>query len=391
MQRTAELRNLVLNRLVRMMAIIGAIAYVPSLYASLRSGMWLLAAADSLSFAVFVAAAASRRVGPKIKLAIVICGSLAISGLVLFSTGSEGAGYIWLIASILIASLLGSRLVLGLTAACAILILGGYMALVALGKSPFDDNLLMVSVIAANLFLICAIIARLARTLIDGLEEAYAEKARLMAKLGEELAATKAADEALHEEMGEKERLLKELDHRVRNNMQIVLSLLDIENSSGTGDPVAETRRRIRVLARANDIALTNRAAANARSLAAAALSGYRLSGGESAFAIEDFSLGLDIERISSVTIALAETGEALARLGLPVAVSLEGGEGEESLVFRWNSARAVTARAVSARELCERLNANSLVGALASPDAVSAVEPESGGEASLSLRLAYL
>jgi hypothetical protein len=180
----------------------------------------------------------------------------------------------------------------------------------------------------------------------------------------------------------------------VRNNMQIVLSLLDIEGPRGTEASIGNMRRRVRILARANDIAISSPAAeVELRRLVGAALSGYRLPGGESTFAPSEFSMVLDIERISSVAIALAEIGETLASIGLPVAVGLEGARGEESLVFRWKepSARAETADAEKARMLAERLTASRVVGSIASPNAISVGEAQAEGEASISVRLAFL
>jgi hypothetical protein len=388
MDRTIELRKLALNRLVRMLAVVGAVAYIPSLYACIMTRMWLVAAADSLSFALFIFASVSRRFGYRAKLILAIGGSLAIAGFVLFSTGSEGAGYIWLICSILIATLLGKRPAVVSTIAGSGIILGGYIVIVALGLSPFGDNLLTVLVIAANLVLICALAAILAKTLIEGLEEANAEEKRLARRLSEELESTKAADGALHAEMEAKEQLLRELNHRVRNNLQVVQSLLDIESLHGDEGALVRMSRRVRVLALANDLILSDPEAptVDLRGLVTATLSIYRWPDGESLFSIGSFSMGIGLDRITGFAIALAEIGETVGSLGAAVAVGLEGPEGAKELTFRWK-AESIDA----AGTLVERLRADYILGSLSLPGALSFGPGGTDKEASLSIRVSGL
>jgi hypothetical protein len=388
MDRTASLRKLVLDRLVLIMAILGAIAYIPSIYACITARMWALAAIDSLSFALFIFSAASGRFGYKVKLILIIGSSLAIAGFVLFSTGSEGAGYIWLIGAVFIASLLGDRASIGVTVAVSSAILGGYIAIVALGRSPFGDKLLTVLVIAANLVLICVIAAISTRTIIEGLGEATAEEERLSRRLAEELESARASDAALHAEMKAKEQLLRELNHRVRNNLQVMGSLLDVESLHGDGDALARMSRRVRVLAIANDIILSDPEAVSVdlRGILTTTLSTYRGADGVSLFSIALFSRSLGLDGVTDFAITLAEIGEAVAAVGVPVSVSFDEAEGSQKLVFKWDTRSAGPSEA-----LAGRLSGDYILQNLSMPRLATFGSGEAGGEASFSIRLAAL
>jgi two-component sensor histidine kinase len=60
-------------------------------------------------------------------------------------------------------------------------------------------------------------------------------------------------DDALRTSLGEKEVLLKEVHHRVKNNLQIIASLLDLQANSitdrGTAEMLRESRNRVRSMA----------------------------------------------------------------------------------------------------------------------------------------------
>ena len=84
----------------------------------------------------------------------------------------------------------------------------------------------------------------------DQLEERVVART---ADLEREVAERLAAEEALKVSLGEKELLLKEIHHRVKNNMQVVSSLLDLQ-ANQLDDPVAldmfrDGQNRVRTMA----------------------------------------------------------------------------------------------------------------------------------------------
>jgi Signal transduction histidine kinase len=339
MDRTELLRERILDRLVKAMAILGVIAYVPSMYASILTRMWALAAADTVSLAVFIGVAISKRVGNAVKLALLVGISLLIAGIVLFMTGASGAGYIWLVCSVFIPTLLARRTTMALAVSASAAIYVAYTILVATGHGPSGEPLLLTLIIGANLLLICSILGIASRALVEGLEGAAAEEKRLSERLASELEAERAADEALKAEIETKERLLKELHHRVNNNMQVVLSLLDIEEARGEAGSLSRATRRARAISFVNEFALSEPeldAVDLYRVVAACAAACGKHRGGESLFTIDRFSYRLQLDGATGAAIALSEIMAGIASLGAQARASLEGEGESRRLVFSW-------------------------------------------------------
>jgi hypothetical protein len=95
------------------------------------------------------------------------------------------------------------------------------------------------------------------------LTHSLSELASLNEKSIAELGETKRVRDELEKALGVKEALLQELHHRVNNNMQMILSLLDLEKECGSGEALT-IRRRIRILSAANEIVLNDDNAAGA-------------------------------------------------------------------------------------------------------------------------------
>jgi hypothetical protein len=379
-------RERILDRLLRTVALLGAIAYVPSVYASVAYGLWFVAAVDSAAFALIVAAAVFRRLGYRLRLAVLIGACLAIAGAVLYSTGPYGAGYIWLLCAIFLASLLERRRLFPFTTAAAIAILGGYALLIALGAAPAGQPLVSLAVISANLIVVGALLAAAARSLISGLEGAHAEELRLNARVGRELEAARAAEASLIAQAELKEKLLKELHHRVHNSMQVILSLLDIESANRDEGSLERITRRVRALSLADDLFLSHPEdeSAELRELVAGAIVAHRASSeAELPFSTGSFSYDIPAAGIGALSIAIAEIIAALAELALPVAVELSGPEGARRLAFRWAGSDAATGEAIAAR-----LRDDPLVAGIAPPGGLAFEPRDAEGKAAISLDL---
>jgi len=239
----------------------------------------------------------------------------------------------------------------------------------------------------ANLILVCSFLAIGSKSLIKGLEEAHAEESRLTARVGAELEAARAAEAALHAEMEAKEKLLRELHHRVHNNMQIVLSLLDIEEARRDDGSIERMTRRVRALSLANDLVLSSEDAKTVQlhHLVAGSIVAHRAFGDEQRLlASGGFATELPIEYVAGLAIALAEVLAALDGIGSPVAVGLERGrKGADRLTFRWPPAADG-----KDGELAARLCADPVVASLAAPGGLSFDSGGGEGRATLSLAL---
>jgi two-component sensor histidine kinase len=79
------------------------------------------------------------------------------------------------------------------------------------------------------------------------------ENARLYATVQQQLAAQRRAEERLLDSLHEKEVLLKEIHHRVKNNLQVIYSLLSLQaqyaHDLGTLEVLRDSQNRIRSMA----------------------------------------------------------------------------------------------------------------------------------------------
>jgi hypothetical protein len=384
----------ILDRLVRAVAIAGIVAYVPSIYACFEARLWALAFVDSAALAAFIAASRSRRMGHSSKLALLVGASLAIAAAVLYATGPFGAGYVWLLCALFSAALLGSTRILVATTALAISVLGAYGLLIGLGRAPHGQPLLTILVVAANLAVAGALVSLTARRLVRGLGVALEDEKLLAARLQEELETARAADLALRAEIEAKEALLKELNHRVRNNIQVVTSLIRLdaprrdEGQRGAPEACREEaargmERRLRALAVANELFLADPQAASVelRALAAGAAESIRSSRHDGLrLEVVPFSYPIPAEYAAGLSIVVTEIAEALADEDRATRIILDEDRG--ALRFEWEGGASREEGALG-----EALAARPVVAALA-PRGLYFEPGAEGGRPGLVLRL---
>ena len=376
-------RAAILDRTLRALALIGAVAYIPSLYACVQARLWYLAAADSAAFAAFVAVALLRGPSYRVKLLSLIALSLLIGAAVLYATGPYGAGYVWILYAILEAVLLGSKPMVRATAVASAAVLGAYALLVGLGKAPIGQPPLTVLVVAANLGLVAATFGAAANGLFEGLRRALAEKELLSHRLRDELFVERAAERSLRVEIEAKEALLRELNHRVRNNLQVVESLLRIEAAAGSGGPAAiasaRMSRRVEALSLVNESFLQSSPASGKVELSdiVKALVESRRSAPDELPppAPTAFSREVTAEEGTSLAIATVELLDALAARGRAPRIGLVRYRGADALAFSWDALDETEGD----RELGAALAAAPAIGGLA--PAGAAFEPAGAGE----------
>lgn len=225
------------------MAGTGFLALVPSLWACVVTGLWALFVFDCLIYAWILAVAFLPSVSYTVKLVSLIAVGLGLGGAVMAFAGADGAGYLWLVFAVLVAALLGRRVLTLATFAASLAIILLYALASALGRAPKPQLPSAVLVIAANLVIIFAVLVYVIRRLLRGLELSLAE--------------SQEATKTLEMELRKNEGLLRELNHRVRNNMQLSLSLVGIEAASGQGsreEGLGTVERRLRALAITNEL-----------------------------------------------------------------------------------------------------------------------------------------
>lgn len=255
MENSAATRDEILTGLLRSIATTGLIAYIPSLLASIAAKYWIIAVVDTVVYLLLVYLSFSPRTLFRHRLSLVVGLSLFLGTFILFMTGPDGAGYVWLILSVVISALFGQRRAIIVSFACSGLIMGAYGLGSALGLLPHPQPPLVILVISANIALVCFILTFVITRLFKRLMLSLEEQSQLARRLEEELGKTREAKEELANSLVAKEALLKELDHRVRNNMQLVLSLLNLDGASDAS--VRAATRRVKALSVVNDLFLS--------------------------------------------------------------------------------------------------------------------------------------
>lgn len=331
-----DLRSFILDRLLRLAALGGAVAYVPSLVASLLSRLWGIAILDTLAFLLLIVAALWKGLGDGRRLAFLTGTILAISGAVLFATGPYGAGYVYLICAVFLSALFGGRALVVSTTVLSVAILVVYAILIATGRAPVPQPLGSLGVIAANLALVCAIFILATRSLVRGLEKAYVEEERLTRKVTEELEALRAAEGRLKAEAARREALLREVEHRVHNNLQLMSSLVSLETRTRDPDALQRISRRIQALSFANDAILADPGRGSVdfhRLVADMAMAIVSAQGGRDWISVSPFEARITDDEAPAVAIALLEIIERLQGCGHRISIGAETGSGGLSLV----------------------------------------------------------
>ncbi len=248
---TREHIDHVLARFFGYFAVFGFIAYVPSMWGAVSAQLWSVAVVDTVAYAIVVYAAMSRRLPSRMKLGILIVVSLGVGTTVLVGTGMSGAGYIWLMAAVIFSAVMGSVkvIVVSVTAVCGVL--GAYVMLAAFGVLAIDSPIVAVGIIASNLVLVSIAVSYVIHSLLWRLGRLADAQVRLSqhlkAELDDNIAVRRSLDTTLHA----KRNLLRELDHRVRNNLQTVLSLVNMVPNDTPG--IRELKARVLAISAVHD------------------------------------------------------------------------------------------------------------------------------------------
>ena len=283
-------KELLFNKLLKAIVILGAIAYVPSMLACIIERLYLLAAVNTLAYGLLLFVLLQKRIRYYDRLGITVLTTLGIGAAVLLETGTDGAGHIWLLCAVFIAALFGRKGII----VTAIVLTQGTMLLYALlastGVLRHQPSMVSVAAISANLLLISIVLSLVTNSLLK----------------------------ALKEEIESQERILRLLHHRVKNNLQVVESLISLEQKENDRSPALS--RRIRAVSAANDLLLSDHELefVELREL-------LRVLFSPRSIKIEgEASLSLPAEQLTEIAVGLSDLMEILLEAG-PLTVSIGG------------------------------------------------------------------
>lgn len=207
---------------------LGAIAYIPSLIACIKGDLYLLAVIDTLGYALMAGVMIFPRSNYQVRLTVIVLTALILGGAVLFTTGSDGAGHLWLITGVVISALFGKVGIIVVSVILAQLTMLLYGILVVLGWIPSDMSMISLFAVFSNMLLISIALSLIIHHLLA----------------------------ALNRELEAKDKILDLLHHRVNNNLQTIGSLVALETeTTGSNDRIA---RRVEAISRANELLLAD-------------------------------------------------------------------------------------------------------------------------------------
>ncbi|MGO9410199.1 MAG: sensor histidine kinase [Spirochaetia bacterium] len=218
-----DLRERMLTRLLQVVAIVGIIAYLPSAYLSIKQHVWLVLAVDTAAFLYAICLAIFKQLPFRLRLLSLIFIAYVLGVVLIIFTGPFGAGHLFIFAFVFLVSLFGGIREIVLANALAILTHVGFTAASALHLVPWPQGPESVVVISANFILVSLILSYSANYLLRGYASSASEEKRLR--------------EAL-------EMMLREIEHRVKNNLQVISSLVSLRG--GPGDDPARALQDIK-------------------------------------------------------------------------------------------------------------------------------------------------
>lgn len=220
-------RDRIIDVIYRTVALLGGIAYLPSVYLSLVERIWWLVIFDTVGYAWFIWAAFSKRITFVVRAAILL-GFIYILGLALLvQLGPFAAGPIWLFAFPVMTSLLfGLRPAVGALALNATTVIVFGVALMAewvtLQSLPHN----MVNkwwVISANFLLLDTVVTLSIAVLLRGLKSLLKQQQETRRSLEEKHHELQSANENLRTEFSERRRAEAE----IKRSHEILVTVLD--------------------------------------------------------------------------------------------------------------------------------------------------------------------
>jgi two-component sensor histidine kinase len=248
------------DALLKILVIVGFVALVPSLYLSIVEKVWIIAVIDTMCYFYIVFISLAKWVSMSVKILSLSALSYVLGVLLLVFTGPFGAGIVYLFAFIFISALFYTpRVTLGANL-LVVFTFVGFGLLNQLDVLQWRQSLESVLVIMVNFVLVALILSFGISLLIKNLNNQISNQARLQKQLQDEVAQKQAQTLRAEQALATQIHLVKELHHRVKNNLQLISSLINLHlhRQSGAGDRLEGLKERVLAISRVHWLLYTD-------------------------------------------------------------------------------------------------------------------------------------
>ncbi|WP_246048815.1 sensor histidine kinase [Leptospira sarikeiensis] len=264
-------RELILTSIIFSIALLGSIAYVPSVYLAWTEGKTEVLWIDSFGLGLIYLLLLAKTFPFSLKAALVLTMNFSLGFSLLLFIGPEGGGLLWLFPFPVIAGVLFGLTpsLLGLLAnAIAVFVVARLQMYMNLQWHMLPERMYVVGLnfIIANT-IVCVPLTILMRGLQESVQRRHEYLTSLRLRkahiykskrtLEKEISRRIEIERTLEENLREKEVLLHEIHHRVKNNLQIVSGMLNLQNmyssESGTSEILSKAQSRITAMAMIHD------------------------------------------------------------------------------------------------------------------------------------------
>lgn len=239
----------ILTSLIRWFSVFGLIALVPSMIAAYVNSLWVVLVVNAAVYLLLLILALTEAFSHKTRAALVIAGTATVGVVVLFYTGQEGAGFMWLMASVIFTAGFASSRTTYLTVTLLVILTIGYAIAVTTGLVESDLSGPIVIVIGANVLVVVTASTHVVTQLVSRLRRLTSHQTRLLGQLSDELQQNMEIQRSLRRTLEDKRAGLHELDHRVRNNIQVMMSLVSIGEHDTSDAAFRKLRLRMEPMA----------------------------------------------------------------------------------------------------------------------------------------------
>ena len=234
-------RERILRSLLAAGVFLATFAMIPVFFLALGHGDWPILLQDLLVYLAALALLLVPGLAYTVRALAFLLLMYALGLGIFFTTDfASGGGLVWLFSfAVLAGVLLGIRASLAALAinALTLLVVGWLIATGHIHTGhPWLSSTVRIVTTGANFLLLNAIVTLSGAFMVRSLEATLAQKGETAERLAgersrlvDEVGRRYRAEKAMEESLAEKEMLLREVHHRVKNNMQVISSLLDIK------------------------------------------------------------------------------------------------------------------------------------------------------------------